>query len=175
MKATPYRPQLTKGFFVDFGQIARVLAYAVEHQSDGRVPPGGYATSIGISLSRVENLSNLAAAFGLIRPEPIHEGVDQLILTTDGSPLTYSGLAQAVKRFGKRTGVPRLHSHLFRHTFAVRCLMNGGDIMTLRLILGHATLEVTQMYMHLAEAHVKVQHHRFSPVGRLVMKVRGRR
>jgi len=47
--------------------------------------------------------------------------------------------------------------------------------MTLRVILGQATLEVTQMYMHLAEAHVKVQHHRFSPVGRLVMKVRGRR
>ena len=62
-----------------------------------------------------------------------------------------------------------------RHTFAVRYLMNGGDIMTLRLILGHATLEVTQMYMHLAEAHVKVQHHRFSPVDRLGIKVRGRR
>ncbi len=109
------------------------------------------------------------------RPEPIHEGVEQLILATDGSPLTYSGLAQAIKRLGKRTGVPRLHSHLLRHTFAVRYPINGGDIMTLRLILGHATLEVTQMYMHLAEAHVKVQHHRFSPVGRLVMKVRGRR
>ena len=51
--------------------------------------------------------------------------------------------------------------------------MNGGDIMTLRQILGHATLEVTQMYMHLAEAHVKVQHHRFSPVDRLGIKVRG--
>ena len=110
-----------------------------------------------------------------MRPEPIHEGVDQLILATDGSPLTYSGLAQAIKRLGKRTGVPRLHSHLFRHTFAVSYLMNGGDIMTLRLILGHATLEVTQMYMHLAEAHVKVQHHRFSPVDRLGIKVRGRR
>ena len=54
------------------------------------------------------------------QPEPIHEGVDQLILATDGSPLTYSGLAQAIKRLRKRTGVPRLHSHLFRHTFAVR-------------------------------------------------------
>ena len=52
--------------------------------------------------------------------------------------------------------------------------MNGGDIMTLRQILGHATLEVTQMYMHLAEAHVKVQHHRFSPVDRLGIKTRRR-
>jgi len=109
------------------------------------------------------------------RPEPFHQGVDQLVLTTDGSPLTYSGLAQAIKRLGKKTGVPRLHAHLFRHTFAVRYLMNGGDIMTLRLILGHATLEVTQMYMHLASAHVQLQHHKFSPVDRLGIKVRGRR
>jgi len=68
MKATPYKLQLTKGFFADFSQIARMVAYAVEHQSDGRVPPDAYATSIPISLSRVENLSSLAAAFGLIRP-----------------------------------------------------------------------------------------------------------
>ena len=68
MPTPPYKLQLTNGFFADFSQIARMLAYAVEHQSDGRVPPGDYATSIGISLSRVENLSSLVAAFGLIRP-----------------------------------------------------------------------------------------------------------
>ena len=45
--------------------------------------------------------------------------------------------------------------------------MNGGDIMTLRLILGHRTLSVTQMYMHLAAAHVQIQHHKFSPMDRL--------
>jgi integrase/recombinase XerC/integrase/recombinase XerD len=108
------------------------------------------------------------------RPSPLHDGIDQLILSTDGTPLTYSGLAQSVKRLGKKVGVPRLHAHLFRHTFAVRYLMNGGDIMTLRLILGHADLTVTQQYMHLAQAHVQIQHHRFSPVDRLGIKVRRR-
>ena len=41
--------------------------------------------------------------------------------------------------------------------------------MTLKLILGHTSLEVTQMYLHLAESHVQVQHSRFSPVDRLEM------
>ena len=109
------------------------------------------------------------------RPEPAYEGINELILSVEGTPLTYSGLAQAIKRLGRRAGVPRLHPHLFRHTFAVRYLMNGGDVMTLRLILGHTTLEVTQMYMHLAEAHVKVQHHKFSPVDRLGIRVRSRK
>lgn len=37
----------------------------------------------------------------------------------------FSGLSQAIRRFGAAAGVDRLHAHLFRHTFAVRYLMNG--------------------------------------------------
>ena len=109
------------------------------------------------------------------RPEPQHDGIDELILSVDGTPLTYSGLAQMLKRLGGKAGVPRLHAHLFRHSFAVRYLMNGGDVMTLRLILGHSTLDVTEMYMHLAETHIQIQHHKFSPVDRLAIKSRRRR
>jgi len=68
MKKIPYKLQLTKGFFVDLGQIARLLAYAVEHRHDRRIPPDAYAASMGISASRVRNLSSLGTAFGLIRP-----------------------------------------------------------------------------------------------------------
>ena len=81
--------------------------------------------------------------------------------------LPHIGLSKAIKRLGHTSGITRLHAHLFRHTFAVNYLMNGGDVMTLKLILGHTTLDVTQIYMHLAEAHVKVKHERFSPVDRL--------
>jgi len=68
MSKPPYKLQLTNGFFVDFGQIARLLAYAVEHRHDGRIPPDAYAASMGISARRAENLNSMAAAFGLIRP-----------------------------------------------------------------------------------------------------------
>ena len=101
------------------------------------------------------------------RPEPASNEMDQVFLSVNATPLSYDGLAQALKRLGKAADVPRLHAHLFRHTFAVRYLMNGGDLMTLKLILGHTTLDVTQMYLHLAESHVQVQHSRFSPVDRL--------
>lgn len=109
------------------------------------------------------------------RPEPVGSGDSFVFLSDDATPLTYSGLAQALRRLGKAAGVNRLHAHLFRHTFAVRYLMNGGDIMTLRLILGHTTLAVTQMYLHLAEAHIQVQHNKFSPVDRLDIGSRRRR
>ncbi len=68
MTTPPYKLQLTKGFFADFSQIARMLTYAVEHQNEGRIPSDDYVASIGISASRVGNLSSLGTALGLIRP-----------------------------------------------------------------------------------------------------------
>jgi site-specific recombinase XerD len=109
------------------------------------------------------------------RPQPASDTTHGVILTDEGRPMSYPGLRQVIKRLGKKAGIPRLHPHLFRHTFAVNYLMNGGDVMTLKLILGHTTLEVTQVYMHLAESHVKIQHSRFSPVEKLDIKVTGRK
>jgi len=98
-----------------------------------------------------------------------------VFLSVEGTPLTYNGLSLIIRRLALGADIPRLHAHLFRHTFAVRYLMNGGDIMTLRLILGHTTLEVTQVYMHLAESHIQVQLSKFSPVDRLDIGKRRRR
>lgn len=85
----------------------------------------------------------------------------------EGGPMNAGSLLQALKRLGRRSGVERLHPHLLRRTFAVKYLMAGGDVMTLRLILGHTTLDVTKLYLHLAESHIKLVYHKFSPVDRL--------
>jgi site-specific recombinase XerD len=106
------------------------------------------------------------------RPEPRNPKETMLVLTDEGDPLTVKALLQIVKRLGVKAGIPRLYTHLFRHTFAVSYLMNGGDVMTLRLMLGHTSLDVTMVYMHLASAHVQIQHAKFSPVDRLVIKRR---
>jgi hypothetical protein len=68
MPTSPYKLQLTKGFFADFRQIARLLAYAIQRQGDRRIPPDAFAETMGISAVRVANLSSLAVALGLLRP-----------------------------------------------------------------------------------------------------------
>lgn len=46
-------------------------------------------------------------------------------------------------------------SHVLRHTFASRFVMNGGNILTLQKILGHTTLAMTMRYTHLAPDHLQ--------------------
>lgn len=46
-------------------------------------------------------------------------------------------------------------SHVLRHTFAAHFVMNGGNILTLQKILGHASINMTLRYAHLAPDHLR--------------------
>jgi site-specific recombinase XerD len=72
-----------------------------------------------------------------------------------------------IRRLRIASGITRLHAHLFRHTFAVNFLTNGGDLRTLQLILGHESLLVTQRYLHFTSAQVHTEYQAFSPVDKL--------
>ncbi|MNN87636.1 Tyrosine recombinase XerD [compost metagenome] len=45
-------------------------------------------------------------------------------------------------------------THVLRHTFASHYMMNGGDILTLQRVLGHASLAMTMKYAHFSPGHL---------------------
>lgn len=92
---------------------------------------------------------------------------DRLLLNLDGEPMTIQAMMQSIKRLGVKAGVPRIHAHLFRHTFAVKWLRNGGDLFVLQAVLGHEDLSVTRLYVHLAQQDLEIQHRAVSPVDKL--------
>src|SRR6201993_4875888 len=52
-----------------------------------------------------------------------------------------------------RSGLTDLHFHDLRHTFASQWMMAGGELYSLRDILGHKTIAMTQRYAHLSPAY----------------------
>ena len=104
------------------------------------------------------------------RPEPIHQGIGNFILTLDGYAMTDNALRLMMNRLTIRSGVDRLRAHVLRHTFAVNYLVNGRDVFSLQQILGHTTLDMVRRYINLNNTHVMAQHNRFSPVDRMNLR-----
>lgn len=55
------------------------------------------------------------------------------------------------------------NTHILRHSFASHFIMNGGNILTLQKILGHADITMTMRYAHLAPDHL-MDAIKFNPV-----------
>ena len=106
----------------------------------------------------------LWAYINKVRPEPTATGCDNLFLSTTGEPISANTIKLVFSRLAKNSGVKRLHAHLCRHTFAINYLLNGGDIFSLREILGHTTLEMVNHYLHFTRSQLTAQHHKYSPM-----------
>ncbi len=50
-------------------------------------------------------------------------------------------------------GIKRGNSHLFRHTFATRMLMEKEDVYYVQQMLGHHDISVTRVYLHEAQRY----------------------
>lgn len=75
---------------------------------------------------------------------------DYIFVNRFGEKCSDNSIKQVFQKLKNRTGIERLHPHLLRHTFATNYLLDGGDIETLRIILGHSDLQITQVYLHMA-------------------------
>ena len=82
----------------------------------------------------------------------------------DNKPLNRNSIAQLLKYIGDKANVKHCGAHRFRHTFAIQYLRNGGDIYTLKRLIGHKSFYMVQRYLQLSEADSKSAHKKASPV-----------
>ncbi|HGO5853335.1 TPA: tyrosine-type recombinase/integrase [Mannheimia haemolytica] len=97
---------------------------------------------------------------GKNRTVPISAALFDTLPKNDGKIFTLSNsfLKQSFTRAVKRAGLvlrENQSTHVLRHTFASHFMMNGGNIIVLRDILGHYDIKMTMIYAHFAPAFLE--------------------
>lgn len=93
---------------------------------------------------------------GKNRTIPIDEKLTKEIPIKKGR--LFNSCIGAFRKALSRTGVllPKgQSSHVLRHTFASHFMMSGGNILVLKEILGHASINDTMRYAHFSKTHLE--------------------
>ena len=71
-------------------------------------------------------------------------------------PITTKPIWEAVRLAARRAGIDKpVSPHTLRHSYATQLLESGADLRTIQLLLGHADLSHTTVYLHLSRRHLQ--------------------
>ncbi len=94
------------------------------------------------------------------QPQP----TDELLLSRSGRAMDRIMLWRLVKTYAGRVGIDSLISpHALRHSFATHLLAGGADLRQVQEMLGHASIQTTQIYTHVEHSRLKKVHRQFHP------------
>jgi integrase/recombinase XerC len=86
--------------------------------------------------------------------EKISNNTDALFLNSKGSRLSVRSIQLRLKKMAIKQGLPPVHPHMLRHSFATHMLESSSDLRTIQELLGHSSLSTTQIYTKLDYQHL---------------------
>lgn len=90
---------------------------------------------------------------------------EHIFITGSGQAMTRANFWQRVKLYASKCfnfNLDGFSPHSLRHSFATHLLNHGADIRSVQTLLGHANLQATQIYTHVANEQLKQLHGEFT-------------
>lgn len=100
---------------------------------------------------------------------------DYLFCNAYGEKASIRTFQQEVQRYNIKRNVNLTSVHAFRHTFARRYILNGGDAFRLQKILGHSDLTVTKQYIAMFGGDLKNNFDTVCPLDSINEEIRERK
>lgn len=99
------------------------------------------------------------------RPQLLyHQESDLVFMRKHGLALSRQSVWKIIKKYARLAGIKGdLSPHQLRHSFATHLLEGGVNLRALQLMLGHAELSTTQIYMHVDQKRLKALYDQFHP------------
>ena len=79
---------------------------------------------------------------------------DYLFCNVFGKQLIKTTLYHAIYEYHHSRGICKTGIHRYRHTFAKKWIIKGGNVVTLQKILGHSSLQMTQNYINVLTSDI---------------------
>ena len=91
---------------------------------------------------------------------------DSYFLSNRGSAMSRQNFFYIIKGYAATVGINKpISPHSLRHAFATHLVQKGADLRSVQLMLGHSDISSTQLYTHIQNAQLKMQHQKHHPRG----------
>lgn len=104
----------------------------------------------------------------MARPELVHEASPSILINDRGHRPSRVDIWRWLAQWSKVAGFPEpVNPHRFRHGCATVLLENGADLRSIQMILGHSSLQTTQIYTQVSTGKMKQtidEHHPLSGI-----------
>lgn len=102
--------------------------------------------------------------YTLVSKNKLKDPDNPYLLQYHGNHIDKMTISSMLYKLKRDLDIDILSSHKFRHLYATQLLKNGADIFTVKELMGHQKLEITQRYLDFTNEEIKQNNFKYNPL-----------